>query len=207
MPTCERPFTSPRVHLDRLIFPARPNLRRRGNLLPSLRSSIAGLSILAALTTATSVSAATVFDGETFRGVQILGSTYDVTFHDGVFDTVFPQPSFTFASLPDATVAVEAIRSTAAFQSYQPSTDFFGFLVPFGFRDAVSVWSVVGAASGVQGWSSWNRARDVGSRLTWVQFELSAVPEPATWAMMIIGFGAVGSMVRTSRRRNVFSAA
>ncbi len=36
---------------------------------------------------------------------------------------------------------------------------------------------------------------------------LSAVPEPATWAMMIIGFGAVGSMVRTSRRRNVLSAA
>lgn len=35
---------------------------------------------------------------------------------------------------------------------------------------------------------------------------LSAVPEPSGWAMMIIGFGAVGSMVRTSRRRNVFSA-
>jgi hypothetical protein len=34
---------------------------------------------------------------------------------------------------------------------------------------------------------------------------VSAVPEPATWAMMIIGFGAVGSMVRTSRRRNTFS--
>ena len=33
-----------------------------------------------------------------------------------------------------------------------------------------------------------------------------AVPEPATWAMMIIGFGAVGSMVRTSRRRNAFVA-
>lgn len=35
----------------------------------------------------------------------------------------------------------------------------------------------------------------------------SAVPEPATWATMIIGFGAVGSLVRTSRRRNAFSAA
>lgn len=29
----------------------------------------------------------------------------------------------------------------------------------------------------------------------------SAVPEPATWAMMIIGFGAVGSLMRQSRRR------
>ena len=29
----------------------------------------------------------------------------------------------------------------------------------------------------------------------------SAVPEPATWAMMIIGFGGVGSMVRSARRK------
>ena len=29
----------------------------------------------------------------------------------------------------------------------------------------------------------------------------SAVPEPATWAMMITGFGAAGVMVRASRRR------
>lgn len=36
---------------------------------------------------------------------------------------------------------------------------------------------------------------------------MTAVPEPATWAMMIVGFGAVGSMVRTSRRRNAFGAA
>ncbi len=31
----------------------------------------------------------------------------------------------------------------------------------------------------------------------------SAVPEPATWAMMIIGFGATGVMIRASRRRTV----
>lgn len=36
-------------------------------------------------------------------------------------------------------------------------------------------------------------------------FNLTAVPEPATWAMMIIGFGAVGSMARASRRRSAFS--
>lgn len=34
-----------------------------------------------------------------------------------------------------------------------------------------------------------------------------AVPEPATWAMMIIGFGAVGVMVRRARRRTIFSPA
>lgn len=35
----------------------------------------------------------------------------------------------------------------------------------------------------------------------------AAVPEPATWAMMIIGFGAVGSAARSSRRkRNTVTA-
>ena len=34
----------------------------------------------------------------------------------------------------------------------------------------------------------------------------SAVPEPATWAMMIVGFGAVGAMVRGSRRRMSIAA-
>lgn len=30
---------------------------------------------------------------------------------------------------------------------------------------------------------------------------LTAVPEPATWAMMILGFGAVGAVLRQRRRR------
>ncbi len=42
-------------------------------------------------------------------------------------------------------------------------------------------------------------------------FEVSnigaAVPEPATWAMMIIGFGAVGSMVRSQRRKQALALA
>jgi hypothetical protein len=30
---------------------------------------------------------------------------------------------------------------------------------------------------------------------------LSDVPEPATWAMMLVGFGAIGATLRSSRRR------
>ena len=32
---------------------------------------------------------------------------------------------------------------------------------------------------------------------------VSAVPEPATWAMMIIGFGAIGATLRDTRRKGV----
>jgi choice-of-anchor C domain-containing protein len=36
---------------------------------------------------------------------------------------------------------------------------------------------------------------------------IAAVPEPATWAMMILGFGVVGATVRGSRRRQAIAAA
>ncbi len=35
---------------------------------------------------------------------------------------------------------------------------------------------------------------------------ISAVPEPATWAMMIAGFGLAGAAIRTSRRRQFLVA-
>jgi hypothetical protein len=34
---------------------------------------------------------------------------------------------------------------------------------------------------------------------------LTAVPEPTTWAMMLLGFGGIGAMIR--RRRQTFVAA
>ncbi|WP_162257192.1 PEPxxWA-CTERM sorting domain-containing protein [Phenylobacterium sp. Root700] len=53
-----------------------------------------------------------------------------------------------------------------------------------------------------------DEVRLFGSHGNWVMDDFtyttgisSAVPEPAAWAMMIIGFGAAGTMVRSARRR------
>jgi PEP-CTERM motif len=40
--------------------------------------------------------------------------------------------------------------------------------------------------------------------LTSGQLEIAAVPEPAAWALMIIGFGMVGGSLRTRRRQMVY---
>ena len=173
----------------------------------SLRSSIAGLSITAALAVATSVSAATVFDGQTFRGVQILGSTYDVSFHDGPFDAVFPAGELTFSTFSGAAAALNGVRSHADYQSLQPTAvDFGGFLVPYEISGD-TVRALIGVSPRLQAGGTKDRLHDYQDQFTWAQFSLSAVPEPATWAMMIIGFGAAGSMVRRSRRRHVHSVA
>lgn len=89
------------------------------------------------------------------------------------------------------------------------------------FRMSVEACPQVAKCSA--GWSSWNTIEGVGTTngyaggraflstpagLYWSDNDLnfrtwmSAVPEPSTWAMMIVGFGAVGAMVRTSRRRS-----
>ena len=49
------------------------------------------------------------------------------------------------------------------------------------------------------------QASSVGSWM-W-RSSVSAVPEPATWAMFIVGFGAVGGMLRASRKALKVSAA
>ncbi len=44
---------------------------------------------------------------------------------------------------------------------------------------------------------------NVRGRFTLLSESTGAVPEPATWGMMILGFGAMGGMMRASRRRKV----
>ena len=38
-------------------------------------------------------------------------------------------------------------------------------------------------------------------------YTISAVPEPVTWAMMLIGFGGLGAVMRTQRRKQLSAVA
>lgn len=176
-------------------------------MLISLKTRIASFSIAAALAFATSSIAATELDGVTMRDIQILGSTYDVVFHDGPFDTVFPTGKLTFATQSEASEAVMAIISATAYRAIYPmDSNFTGFVVPFAL-DETMISGEFGGGFSFPASGRWRRSVDYGQQYTWAQFSLSAVPEPATWAMMIIGFGVVGSTVRASRRRTALSAA
>jgi hypothetical protein len=50
----------------------------------------------------------------------------------------------------------------------------------------------------------WTKEKDMTSAELRAQLRLvsAAVPEPANWAMMIVGFGVAGAAVRAGRRRN-----
>lgn len=53
----------------------------------------------------------------------------------------------------------------------------------------------------------WTREKESGSANLRAQLRLvaAAVPEPANWAMMIVGFGFAGAAVRAGRRRNILA--
>ncbi|MBL9070670.1 MAG: PEPxxWA-CTERM sorting domain-containing protein [Sphingopyxis sp.] len=46
-----------------------------------------------------------------------------------------------------------------------------------------------------------NAARRVSFRVTSISVENAAVPEPATWATMLLGFGLIGGAMRYRRRK------
>ncbi|SIN68091.1 PEP-CTERM protein-sorting domain-containing protein [Parasphingorhabdus marina DSM 22363] len=81
-------------------------------------------------------------------------------------------------------------RSTlfVAGEEIAPADGFFGFVSDTAFT-SLEIRALAG--------------RDDGFAFDDVKFGAAAVPEPATWAFMILGFGAIGGAMRRQRKANV----
>jgi hypothetical protein len=80
------------------------------------------------------------------------------------------------------------------------------------FDISSSLLPSTGFTPGQYGWNVWPRAATTAAGVAITgspaisdfapnNATLAAVPEPATWAMMLIGFGAVGGAMRSAKRR------
>ena len=116
-------------------------------------------------------------------GLYTIGGSFarqDITANgNGTRVSIFSNVGGTYSSL---------FTNTIAANSYGNSTPFSGLTANLGVGDTIDF--------------ALNNLGDYAYDSTGITANLSvaSVPEPATWAMMIIGFGAVGSAMRSRRR-------
>ena len=182
---------------------------------------------LAALAASTSVDAANLIivggklAGAT--GVDVSGSLYNVEFVDGTCSAVFggcnSSADFAFNSVAGASAATQALRDQILLGIYRadPSltvgceSSTCGIIVPYAVVDPVTLsYSYVVNLGGGTPFQNPTytfplRLEDLSAMPSnvYARFALAsgAVPEPATWAMMIGGFGAIGGAMRYRRRK------
>jgi choice-of-anchor C domain-containing protein len=93
-----------------------------------------------------------------------------------------------------------------------------------GAADQISTFDISGHSTGSMGWTEYNytfTATSASTTLTFASDEQNAygpalddvsvtatggVPEPTAWALMLVGFGGLGAMIRRSRRSGAVTA-
>lgn len=129
------------------------------------------------------------------EGVTTFNIDFSDTALDIVFDTVLPSPQFAAASFNGLVFTSPAFSSIAGV-SISATSNLAGF-------DASRV-SVVGNDLRLD-WSGLSYDTDTVVGLSFAVAP-GAVPEPASWAMMIVGFGVVGAGLRRRRTSTLCAA-
>lgn len=190
-----------------------------------MKAILKAIAVAIILPFAASASAATLIvdaNGELAgaTGVNVGGSLYDVSFADGTCINVFSgcdsATDITFQSLADATVAAQALldqvfldsalgsfdtnpgatRGCESSDSCLASVPFFASPGQVAFAVAINTQNV-----DATDWTAFLPSQDFSSdpRFVWAVFtpqNQSAIPESSTWAMMLLGFGAIGFALR-----------
>ncbi len=153
-------------------------------------------------------------------GLTVGSSTYNVTFADGTCPALFSGcdavTDFTFQNGTDATSAAAALIAAIVGSSFDtaPGTTFgciggesCDMLIPYGIPaagsfDARGALNLAGSNStGIT--LTGNTAlfdTSANNSQVFALFSIAAVPEPSTWAMMLLGFAAMGLAMRRRGR-------
>ena len=151
-------------------------------------------------------------------GVNVSGTLYDVEFLDGTCENLFSgcdDPTDFIFNSSDADLAAQALIDQVFLGAFDFDPDLtagctsaFGVCfawIPTGVSGSLFSASVAAnqyddgdyVTSGL-----WYVTDDFADNqdYTFARFSLSAVPEASTWAMMLLGFGAIGLAMRRNHR-------
>jgi hypothetical protein len=173
-----------------------------------MRTAYLATLVAASVASASAANAATIVvpnDGPDGTKTFALASTPNSTI--GAFEEIFnfTLPSAGFLSLSLTDVAINPINNLEfteiLFNGTAVAASFFS--APGGEPDLVFFTGLpAGAGSNsltVRGTNGGNGS--FGGSLSFTPATVAAIPEPATWAMMLGGFGMVGGAMRARRRK------
>jgi hypothetical protein len=155
-------------------------------------------------------------------GLSVDGTTYNVTFAPGSYDTVYASTPPTFlgnaTGASDATIALAAALNLLApnppsslfVQIFIPDNNFNNFLAFSGFeieklqgQENFIIFNV--AAASANGVSTNNPPLNDNGFAVFAS--VAAVPEPSTWAMMLLGFAGIGIIAYRRKSKSALMTA
>jgi hypothetical protein len=137
----------------------------------------------------------------TFSYAPLTGSTITAAFLEGTYGTqVVPSSTASFDASVDGSSNVTVCAIAA------PCFQGSGSLVPFSIALPSSLFASLTDGSATLGITQTSETFvRFGTPTLRIEYRAGAVPEAATWAMMLLGFGGIGMAMR--RRRSGFAVA